>query len=279
MSLFKKILVANRGEIALRIIRACRELSIPSVAVYSQADRTSLHVLLADEAYAIGPALSLQSYLNIERLMEVACRSGADAVHPGYGFLSENVHFVRAVKEAGLTFIGPSPENIELMGDKMTARQAMAQAGVRTVPGSKGIISDEVELKRVAREVGFPIMIKATAGGGGKGMRVVQEEKELVRSYRAAQSEAKNYFNNEDVYVERYIANPKHIEVQVFGDMHGHVCHLYERECSIQRRHQKLLEESPSMAVPEFIRQKMGEVSVEAAQSIGYMGPVLLSLF
>jgi acetyl-CoA carboxylase biotin carboxylase subunit len=270
--MFKKILIANRGEIALRVIRACRELGIPSAAVYSQADRTSLHVLLADEAYFIGPAPSRDSYLNVDRLMAAIKKSGADAVHPGYGFLSENAAFARKLKENGITFIGPSPECIEQMGDKVQARKTMQAAGVPTVPGSKGAISDLEELKVVVSEIGFPVIIKAAAGGGGKGMRIVKKPEELELSFNSAKSEALNYFSNDQVYVERFIQNPKHIEIQVFGDGHGNAVHLYERECSIQRRHQKLIEESPSIAVPAEVRRQMGEVAVKAAKAIGYSG-------
>ncbi|MCB0393241.1 MAG: ATP-grasp domain-containing protein, partial [Bdellovibrionales bacterium] len=227
MIMFKKILIANRGEIALRVIRACREMKIPSAAVYSQADRTSLHVLLADEAYFVGPAPSRESYLNIDRLMAAIKKSGADAVHPGYGFLSENADFARRLKAEGITFIGPSPECIVAMGDKVEARKTMMAAGVPTVPGSKGAISDFNELQRVVEEIGYPVIIKAAAGGGGKGMRIVKRHEDLELSYNSAKSEALNYFSNDQVYVERFVQNPKHIEIQVFGDNHGNAVHLF----------------------------------------------------
>ena len=270
--MFKKILVANRGEIALRVIRACRELDILSVAVYSDADRNNLHVILADEAYYIGPAPSKDSYLNVEKLLDVIQESGADAVHPGYGFLSENADFARALEKVGVTFIGPTAENIEAMGDKLAARELMIKAGVPTVPGSPGPVKDVKEAESLVKEIGLPVIIKASAGGGGKGMRIVHDMNELESSYRAAQSEGLNYFSNDTVYIERFITNPKHIEIQVFGDAHGNCVHLFERECSIQRRHQKLIEESPSPSVPQEVRETMGRVAVEAAKSIGYRG-------
>lgn len=270
--MFKKILIANRGEIALRIIRACREMNIRSVAIYSEADRNSLHVLLADEAYHVGPAASSESYLNVDNILKTIKESGAEAVHPGYGFLSENAEFAKRIEDIGVKFIGPSSQNIVEMGDKLNARALMLEAGVPTVPGTKGAINDESELQNVAEKVGFPLLIKASAGGGGKGMRLVTEASELKSAYRAAQSEALKFFANDAVYAERFIQNPKHIEIQVFGDTHGNVCHLYERECSVQRRHQKIIEESPSPAVPQEVREKMGEISVKAAKSIGYVG-------
>jgi acetyl-CoA carboxylase biotin carboxylase subunit len=270
--LFKKILIANRGEIALRVIRACRDLGIPSVAVYSEADRNSLHVVLADEAYFIGPAPSKDSYLKIEAILEAIKRSGADAVHPGYGFLSENAVFADALKDAGVTFIGPTPENIRAMGDKLSALKRMREAEVPTVPGSGGPVADIEQARKVVAKIGLPIIIKATAGGGGKGMRVVHRMEDLESCFRAAKSEGQNYFRNDTVYIERFINSPKHIEVQVFGDKHGNVAHLFERECSIQRRHQKLIEESPSPSVPESVRARLGEVAVRAAESIRYEG-------
>lgn len=270
--MFKKILIANRGEIAVRVVRACRDMGIKTVAVFSVADRYSQHVLLADEAYEIGPAPSNQSYLDDSKILTVAKNSGADAIHPGYGFMSENADFAKKVKEAGIEFIGPSPENIVDMGDKLSAIALMKKAGVPTVPGSGGPVDNIEEAHRVAEKIGYPVMIKATAGGGGKGMRVVFEAKELESSYRAARSEGLNYFKNDIVYMERFINSPKHIEIQVFGDKHGNVVHLYERECSIQRRHQKIIEESPSPSVPPGVREEMGRVSVKAAQAIGYVG-------
>ena len=269
---FKKVLIANRGEIALRVIRACRELGIASAAVYSDADRNSLHVLLADEAYNIGPAPSKESYLNIDNILKAIKLCGADAVHPGYGFLSENAEFAEALKKAGVTFIGPTPENIRAMGDKISAIRLMRDAGVPTVPGSGGPVDTIEEAKRVVEKIGLPVMIKATAGGGGKGMRIVREMGELESSYRAARSEGLNYFKNDTVYIERFIQNPKHIEVQVFGDQHGNAAHLFERECSIQRRNQKIIEESPSPSVPPEVRHRLGDVSIKAVKALSYQG-------
>ena len=270
--MFKKILIANRGEIALRVIRACREMEITSVAVYSDADRKSLHVLLADEAYYIGKAPSRDSYLNIDSILRAIKKSGADAVHPGYGFLSENATFAKTLKDNNITFIGPSYECIELMGDKIVAKKTMEKAGVPTVPGSSGIVKSLDELKKIAKKIGFPIIIKASSGGGGKGMRIVRNEAELELSYKSAKSEARQYFLNDDVYVEKFVQNPKHIEIQVFGDNFGNAVHFFDRECSVQRRHQKIIEEAPSPAVSEDIRKKMGEVSVAAVKKIGYSG-------
>ncbi|PIU00195.1 MAG: acetyl-CoA carboxylase biotin carboxylase subunit [Bdellovibrionales bacterium CG10_big_fil_rev_8_21_14_0_10_45_34] len=270
--MFKKILIANRGEIAIRVIRACREMGIRSIAVYSEADRNSLHVILADEAYCVGPAPSRESYLNVEKIIEVAKHSKADAIHPGYGFLSENTNFARTIEKAGIKFIGPTPENIEVMGDKLMARETMENAGVPIVPGSKGSLKTLDEARAVVKEIGYPVMIKASAGGGGKGMRLVREDSELERAFQAARSEALNYFSNDTVYIERFISNPKHIEIQVFGDTHGNVCHLFDRECSVQRRHQKIIEESPSPAVSQAVRTRMGEIAVKAAKAIDYVG-------
>lgn len=270
--MFKKVLIANRGEIAIRVTRTLRELGATSVAVYSDADRNGLHVMLADEAYHIGPAPSAQSYLNIEKILDVAKKSGAEAIHPGYGFLSESPVFAKAVKDAGLTFIGPTVENILSMGDKLASRELMKKAGVPTVPGSDGAIADADHAKKEADRIGFPVILKASAGGGGKGIRVVHDPKELASAFRACQSEGKNYFKDDRVFIERFVQNPKHIEVQVFGDTHGNVCHLYERECSMQRRHQKLIEESPSVSVPPEVREKLGAVAVRAAQAIKYVG-------
>ncbi len=268
--MFKKILIANRGEIALRVIRACRDLQIESVAVFSEADRDSLHVILADEAHYIGPAPSKESYLNVDKIVEVCKKAKVDAVHPGYGFLSENEDFCARLKEEGITFIGPSPECIALMGDKIQAKKTMQKAGVPTVPGSDGHVKDVAEAKEIVKKVGYPVLIKAAAGGGGKGMRLVTKEAELESAFRSAQNEARNFFADDTVYIERYIQAPKHIEIQVFGDTHGNVVHLYDRECSIQRRHQKIIEESPSPSVPQEVRQKMGEIAVKAAKAIGY---------
>ncbi len=270
--MFKKILIANRGEIALRVNRAAREMGIETVCVYSEADRKNLHVLLADEAYEIGPAPSSESYLRIEKLIEVAKKSGAEAIHPGYGFLSESSAFVKAVTDAGLKFIGATQKNIEEMGDKLSARELMQKVDVPIVPGSDGEVKDMTAAKVWAKKIGYPLMIKASAGGGGKGIRVVEKESELESGFRAAKSEGKNYFNDGTVFMERFIQNPKHIEIQVFGDSHGAAVHLFERECSIQRRHQKIIEEAPSVSVPKDVREKMGEVAVRAAKFIKYEG-------
>lgn len=269
---FKKVLIANRGEIAVRITRACRELGIYSVAIFSEADRESLHVFLADEAYKVGPPPSKESYLNIDKILEIAKLTGADAIHPGYGFLSENTVFARACQKAGIVFIGPTPENIEAMGDKLSAKALMKEAKVPTVPGSDGAVESLDEARRIIREIGVPVIIKASAGGGGKGMRVVRQESELESAFRACQSEGLNYFADPTVYIERFITDPKHIEIQIFGDTHGNVCHLFERECSVQRRHQKLIEEAPSPSVPPEVRTKMGEAAVRAAKKINYVG-------
>jgi acetyl-CoA carboxylase biotin carboxylase subunit len=269
---FKKILIANRGEIAIRVTRACRELGIASVAVFSDADRDSLHVFLADEAYHIGPSPSKESYLNYRKILEVAKTAGVDAIHPGYGFLSENAIFVRACKEAGITFIGPTPENMEAMGDKLSAKALMKKAGVPLVPGSDGGVETVEDAVKITKSIGLPVIIKASAGGGGKGMRVVRSEEEIESAFRACRSEGQNYFANPTVYIEKFINDPKHIEIQVFGDTHGNVVHLFERECSVQRRHQKIIEESPSPSVPPEVREKMGATAVRAAQSINYVG-------
>ena len=269
---FKKILIANRGEIAIRITRACRELGIASAAVFSDADRDSLHVFLADEAYHIGPSPSKESYLNYQKIIEVALRAGADAIHPGYGFLSENATFARACSKAGIVFIGPTPENMDAMGDKLSAKALMKKAGVPLVPGSDGGIETVEEAMIVAKKIGLPVMIKASAGGGGKGMRVVRAEAELESAFRACRSEGQNYFANPTVYIEKFVNDPKHIEIQVFGDTFGNVVHLFERECSVQRRHQKIIEESPSPSVPNDVRLKMGMTAVNAAKSINYIG-------
>jgi acetyl-CoA carboxylase biotin carboxylase subunit len=270
--MFKKVLIANRGEIAIRVMRTLRELGTLSVAVYSDADRNSMHVMLADEAYHIGPPPSAESYLNIEKIIETAKKAGAEAIHPGYGFLSESPAFAKAVVDAGLVFIGPTVANILAMGDKLASRELMKKAGVPTVPGSPGPVLDLAAAEKEAVRIGYPIIIKASAGGGGKGIRVVQEPKELASAFRACQSEGKNYFKDDRVFIERFIQNPKHIEVQVFGDTHGNAVHLFERECSMQRRHQKLIEECPSVSVPDEVRHKLGEVAVKAAKAIQYIG-------
>lgn len=267
--MFKKVLVANRGEIAVRIIRACREMGVTSVAVFSEVDRAALHVSKADEAYPIGPAAASDSYLNIEKIIAAARRSGADAIHPGYGFLSENAGFARACAEAGIKFIGPSPSAMEIMGSKTRARQAVQAAGVPLVPGSaKGL--SQVEAVEIATKIGFPVMIKAAAGGGGKGMRLVRAAAELLPAFETARSEAQRAFNDGEIYLEKAIENPRHIEIQVLGDEHGNLVHLGERECSLQRRHQKVVEEAPSAIVDEDLRQRMGNVAVQAAKSAGY---------
>ncbi len=268
--MFKKILIANRAEIALRVICACKELGIKTVAVYSEADRYSLHVRFADEAICIGPARAADSYLNIPQIISAAEVTGAEAVHPGYGFLAENSNFAEVCETSGITFIGPRPELISLMGQKDRARQEMARAGLPVLPGSDGIVQSEEEAARIAARIGYPVIIKAAAGGGGRGMRVAQKESELSNFLATAQHEARQAFGNPDVYLEKFIARPRHIEFQVLGDAHGHVAHLGERECSIQRRHQKLIEESPSPAVSEEVRQHMGDKVVQAMSNIAY---------
>jgi acetyl-CoA/propionyl-CoA carboxylase biotin carboxyl carrier protein len=265
-----KVLVANRGEIAVRIFRTLRELDIATVAVYSDADRDALHVRRADEAYAVGPGPAAQSYLVQERLVETALRAGADAVHPGYGFLAENATFAAAVEAAGLIWIGPPPSAIELMGSKTGARQAMRQAGVPIVPGTTDPVADAAQVAEIAREIGYPVLIKAAAGGGGKGMKVVRSDDEAERAFESAQREGEAYFADASVYVERYLENPRHVEVQVLADGHGTVVHLGERDCTIQRRHQKLVEETPSPAVDDELRERMGRIAVDAARAAGY---------
>jgi acetyl-CoA carboxylase, biotin carboxylase subunit len=268
--MFKKVLIANRGEIACRVIWACRELGIKTVAVYSEADRDALHVRFADEVVCIGPPPSAQSYLNIPQIISAAEITNVDAIHPGYGFLSENPHFAEVCRECNITFIGPSPEVIRTMGDKSEAKRTMKAAGVPVTPGSEGLIEDEETAIIEAGRIGYPVLIKATAGGGGRGMRVAYNRDELLNAYNTARSEAEAAFKNSGVYLEKYIANPRHIEIQVLGDNHGKVIHLGERECSIQRRHQKLIEESPSPAVSYELRQEMGRVAVDACKRIGY---------
>ncbi|BDU50056.1 acetyl-CoA carboxylase biotin carboxylase subunit [Haliovirga abyssi] len=269
--MFKKILIANRGEIAVRIIRAARELGIKSVAVYSEADKSSLHVRLADESVCIGSAMSTESYLKVPNIIAAAEITNADAIHPGYGFLAENAEFAKICASHNIVFIGPSPEIIISMGDKATAKETAVKNNVPVVPGTKGVVKGvEAAKKIVKEEIGYPVMIKATAGGGGKGMRIARDEKELEKNMVAAENEAKAAFGNPDVYIERYVEQPKHIEVQIIGDKHGNVVHLGERDCSIQRRHQKLIEESPSIAISEDVRQKMGEAAVRLAKAIGY---------
>jgi acetyl-CoA carboxylase, biotin carboxylase subunit len=267
--MFTKILIANRGEIAVRVIRACREMGIRSVAVFSEVDRGALHVTQADEAYAIGPAAARESYLNIPRILDVARKSRAEAIHPGYGFLSENAQFAAACADAGVKFIGPPPAAMELMGSKTRARQAMQAANVPLVPGSaKGLSVSEAE--ELAAEIGYPVMIKAAAGGGGKGMRLVREPADLPSSFQTAKSEALRSFNDGEIYLEKYLETPRHIEIQVLADEHGNVISLGERECSVQRRHQKVIEEAPSAIVDSDLRSRMGAVAVQAAKSAGY---------
>jgi acetyl-CoA carboxylase biotin carboxylase subunit len=272
MKKFEKVLIANRGEIAVRVIRACRELGLKSVAVYSDADRDSPHVMLADEAVHIGPAEAKFSYLVPEKILAACKKTGATALHPGFGFLSENADFVRACEKAGVKFIGPSADAVDLMGDKLRARAAMKAAGVPIVPGSEGALKDLAEAKKLAAEIGFPVILKAAAGGGGKGMRVAQNAKELESFFESVQREAKNYFNDDSVFLERFAKNPHHIEVQIIADEHGNVCHLFERECSVQRRHQKVIEEAPSPFLHghEDVREKLFQVAVQGAKRIGY---------
>ncbi len=270
--MIRKILVANRGEIAVRVMRTCREMGIPTVAVFSDADRRALHTSYATEAYHIGPAPSAQSYLSIPKIIEVAKKSGADAVHPGYGFLSERAAFARACQEAGITFIGPDPEAIEAMGEKTQARRTVMAAGVPVVPGTERPLTSLAEAHEVAKKIGFPLMLKAAAGGGGKGMRIVHKDSELEPAFDTARREATAAFGDNSVYLEKYIEEPRHIEIQIFGDRHGRVIHLNERECSIQRRHQKVIEESPSPIMDEDLRRRMGEVAVKAGEAVKYVG-------
>ncbi|MEN9885278.1 MAG: acetyl-CoA carboxylase biotin carboxylase subunit [Bacteroidota bacterium] len=267
---FNKILIANRGEIALRVIRTCREMGIKTVAVYSTADKDSLHVKFADEAVCIGRPASADSYLNIPHLMAAMEITNADAVHPGYGFLAENARFAEICGEHGIKFIGPTPDQIRSMGDKITAKETMIKAGVPVVPGSGGLLESVDEAKSIAKEIGYPVILKATAGGGGKGMRVVWEESEIEKAYNAAKTEAAASFKNDGVYMEKFVEEPRHIEIQVAGDRYGKVCHMSERDCSIQRRHQKLVEESPSPFMTDELRDRMGAAAVKAAEAIGY---------
>jgi len=270
MAVFSKILVANRGEIAIRVFRTLRELGIGTVAVYSEADRGSLHVAAADEAYLIGPGPAAESYLNQEHLLETAARSGAEAVHPGYGFLAENAEFARACQAAGLVWIGPPPEAIDVMGSKTAARETMRAAGVPIVPGTTAPVESAEDVRRLGDELGWPIAIKASAGGGGKGLKVVPGPDEADRAYESARREGEAYFSDPDVYVERYLEEPRHVEVQILADAHGHVIHLGQRDCTIQRRHQKLVEETPSPAVGDELRDRIGRLGIEAARAVGY---------
>ena len=268
--MFKKILIANRGEIALRIIRTCREMGIKTVAVYSTADKDSLHVKFADEAVCIGGPKGQESYLNIPHVMAACEITNADAVHPGYGFLAENAKFAQICADHGIKFIGPTPDMINSMGDKITAKDTMIKAGVPVVPGGEGLLEDVTAAKKLAKEIGYPVIIKATAGGGGKGMRVVWNEGEIEKAYDTAKMEAGASFKNDGLYMEKFVEEPRHIEIQVAGDQYGNVCHLSERDCSIQRRHQKLVEESPSPFMTAELRQRMGEAAIRAASAINY---------
>ncbi|GBD32919.1 Biotin carboxylase [bacterium HR33] len=270
--MFKKVLIANRGEIALRVIRACKELGLETVAVYSEADRESLHVRFADDDVCIGPPPSRLSYLKIPAIIAAAEITGADAIHPGYGFLAENPEFAEACANSNITFIGPTAEQIRLMGDKAAARKLAQKIGVPVVPGSPGPISDPDAALAIAREIGFPVIIKAAAGGGGKGMRVAQDAESFAQAFQLARNEALGAFGNPEVYLEKYLSRPRHVEIQVMGDKHGKVMHLCERDCSVQRRHQKLIEEAPSPAVDQELREKMGDAAVRLCEHIGYIG-------
>lgn len=268
--MFDKILIANRGEIAVRVIRACREMGIKTVAVYSEADRDALHVELADEAVCIGPYKALDSYLNMQSIISATVTTGAQAIHPGFGFLSENSKFASMCEKCNITFIGPSPEIIDRMGNKSAARATMAGAGVSIVPGTKEPVWEAMEAIKIAREVGFPVMIKASSGGGGKGMRVSYSEEDFAENFEMAKQEAKNAFADDTMYIEKYIEKPRHIEVQILADKYGNVIHLGERDCSLQRRHQKVLEESPSVAISKELREELGKTAVKAAKAVGY---------
>ena len=270
--MFKKILIANRGEIALRVIRTCKEMNIKTVAVYSKADKESLHVRFADEAVCIGPAASSDSYLNIPNIIAAAEITNSDAIHPGYGFLAENANFSKICAENDIKFIGASPEMINGMGDKAAAKTTMKKAGVPTIPGSKGIIETYEECEKIAKEVGYPVMLKATAGGGGKGMRLVWKQEELKNSWDSARTESKAAFGNDAMYMEKFIEDPRHIEIQIIGDKTGKACHLSERDCSIQRRHQKLAEETPSPFMTDKLREEMGTAAIKAAEAVKYEG-------
>ena len=268
--MIRKILIANRGEIAVRIIRACREMGIATVAVYSEADKNALHVKLADQAVCIGPAPSQKSYLNVKAILEACCLTGADSIHPGYGFLSENVSFAKMCSEMGINYIGPSYELIELMGNKSKAKETMKKAGVPVVEGSDGNVESLQGAKEVATKIGYPVIMKAVSGGGGKGIRIANNEEELIRYYDVIRAEAKSAFNDDSIYIEKYIQHPRHIEIQVIADKHGNVAHLGDRDCTVQRKNQKMLEESPSDYIDEKLRQKMEKVSVKAIEKIGY---------
>ena len=268
--MLKKVLIANRGEIAVRIIRACREMGIPTVAVYSDIDKDALHVKLADEAVCIGPAKSSKSYLNIKNIIEAACLTGADSIHPGFGFLSENSTFAKICTEIGIKFIGPSYEMIELMGNKSKAKETMKKVGVPVVPGSDGLVESLNEAIEVSKKIKYPVIIKASSGGGGKGIRIAYSEEELIKAYDLVKQEAKNSFNDDSIYIEKFIENPRHIEIQILSDEYRNAIHLGERDCTVQRRNQKMLEETPSGVIDDKLRKKMGEVTVKAVKEIGY---------
>jgi acetyl-CoA carboxylase biotin carboxylase subunit len=268
----KKVLIANRGEIAIRILRACREVGLSTVAIYSEPDRHSLHVRYADEAYCVGPAPSIESYLAIDRIIDVAKRSGVHMIHPGYGFLAENSEFAKRCEKEGIIFIGPLPKTIEDMGDKITARKTMINAGIPIVPGTIESIKSDEEAYKIAREIGYPIMLKAAAGGGGKGLRLIKDEGDMKSGLRATKSEALSSFGNDEIYIEKYLENPRHVEFQILADKYGNIIHLYDRECSIQRRHQKVIEESPAPAIDNNRRLEMGEYAVRAAKAVNYVG-------
>lgn len=270
--MFKKVLIANRGEIALRILRACREMGVKVVAVHSEADSDAMHVRLADESVCIGPAPSRDSYLNIQAILSAADVSGADAIHPGVGFLSENAAFAEMVEEHGMTFIGPTPEHIRLMGDKITAKETALELGIPVVPGSEGGLDPNGDIDAVAERIGYPVLLKAASGGGGKGMKVAHSSSELDQAFRMARAEAKACFGNDEMYMEKYLSKPRHIEVQVIADTHGNVAHLGERDCSLQRRHQKVWEEAPSPAISPEVREKLGDMVVKAIKKLGYRG-------
>lgn len=268
--MFDKILIANRGEIAVRIIRACHEMGIKTVAIYSTADKESLHVKMADESVCVGPASSRESYLNIKNILSATVLTGAQAIHPGFGFLSENSKFAQMCRECNICFIGPDPEVIHRMGNKLNARDMMIEAGIPVVPGSRKLASDEKQILSIAQKIGYPVMIKASAGGGGKGIRVVQKEEDLLRFLNDAKCEAKNYFGDDTIYIEKYIENPKHVEIQILADQYGNIVHLGERDCSIQRRNQKILEEAPCAILTDELRRKIGEAAIKAAKHVGY---------
>ncbi len=270
--MFKKILIANRGEIALRVLRTCKEMGIKTVAIYSTADRDSLHVRFADEAVCIGPPSSSESYLNIPKIMAAVEITNADAIHPGYGFLSENADFAEVCTQYGIKFIGPTAEQIRKMGDKITAKETMIKAGVPVVPGSEGLLKDVKQGLKNAKEIGYPVIIKATAGGGGKGMRIIWKPEDFQEAWDSARKEAKASFSNDGIYMEKFVEEPRHIEIQIAGDQFGNVCHLSERDCSVQRRHQKLVEESPSPFMTKKLRKEMGEAAIKAGESIKYEG-------